>query len=87
MFYSRCFRGLLRISDLIFGSLQEAKTNKALAVVKMLRKATHLSGTLRCTKDLRAVLARLETAPHQYDKCRLGLSVILSRFEIAGAHR
>ena len=68
MFYPRCFRGLLRISNLTFGSLQEVKTNKALAVVKMLRKTTHLSGTLRCTKDLRAVLARLETAPHQYDE-------------------
>jgi len=34
----------------------------------MLRKAMHLSGTLQCTKDLRAVLARLETAPHQYDE-------------------
>ncbi len=42
--------------------------NKALVVVKMLRKATHLSGALRSTKDLRAVLARLETAPHQYDE-------------------
>ncbi|MFC2529203.1 MAG: hypothetical protein ACFNVQ_09040, partial [Campylobacter sp.] len=80
-------RGAPRISDLIFSLLQEVKTNKALAVAKMLRKAMHLGGMLRCTKDLRAVLARLETAPHQYDKCRLGLSVILSRFEIAGAHR
>ena len=68
MFYPRCFRGLLRISDLIFSLLQEVKTNKALVVVKMLRKATHLSGALRSTKDLRAVLARLETAPHQYDE-------------------
>ncbi len=73
MFYPRCFQGLLRISDLIFSLLQEVKTNKALVVVKMLRKATHLSGALRSTKDLRAVLARLETAPHQYDECRLGL--------------
>ena len=70
MFYPRCFRGLLRISDLIFRLSQEVKTNKALAVVKMLRKAMQLSGTLRCTKDLRAVLARLETAPHQYDEFR-----------------
>ena len=68
MFYPRCFRGLLRISDLIFRLSQEVKTNEALAVVKILRKATHLSGTLRSTKDLRAVLARLETAPHQYDE-------------------
>ena len=68
MFYPRCFRGAPRISDLIFSLLQEVKTNKALAVVKILRKATHLSGTLRSTKDLRAVLARLETAPHQYDE-------------------
>lgn len=68
MFYPRCFRGLLRISDLIFSLSQEVKTDKALAVVKILHKAMHLSGTLRCTKDLRAVLARLETAPHQYDK-------------------
>ena len=68
MFYPLCFRGLLRISDLIFSLLQEVKTNKALAVAKMLRKAMHLGGMLRCTKDLRAVLARLETAPHQYDE-------------------
>ena len=70
MFYPRCFRGLLRISDLIFSLSQEVKTNKALAVVKMLRKATYFSGTLRCIKDFRAILARLETAPHQYDECR-----------------
>ena len=70
MVYPRCFRGLLRISDLIFSLLQEVKTNKALVVVKMLRKATHLSGALRCIKDLRAVLARLETASHQYDEFR-----------------
>ena len=68
MFYPRCFRGAPRISDLIFSLLQEVKTNKALAVAKMLRKAMHLGGTLRCIKDLRAVLARLETAPHQYDE-------------------
>ena len=68
MFYPCCFRGAPRISDLIFSLLQEVKTNKALVVVKMLRKAMHLSETLRCTKDLRAVLARLETAPHQYDE-------------------
>jgi len=68
MFYPRCFRGALRISDLIFSLSQEVKTNKALTVVKMLRKATHLGGTPRCIKDLRAVLARLETTPHQYDE-------------------
>ena len=87
MFYPRCFRGLLRISDLIFSLLQEVKTNKALTVVKMLRKATHLSGTLRCTKDLRAVLARLKQHLINMTNSGLGLSVILSRFEIAGAHR
>ena len=68
MFYLRCFRNALRISDLIFSLCRKSKPNKALAVVKMLRKATHLSGALRSTKDLRAVLARLETAPHQYDE-------------------
>ena len=87
MFYPRCFRGAPRISDLIFSLSQEVKTNKALAVVKMLRKAMHLSGTCGVPKIYEPFWRGSKQRLINMTNSGLSLSVILSRFEIAGAHR
>ena len=87
MFYPRCFRGLLRISDLIFSLSQEVKTNKALASLKYSVRRRILVGRCGAPKIYEPFWRGSKQRLINITNSRLGLSVILSRFEIAGAHR
>ena len=87
MFYLRCFRNALRISDLIFSLLQEVKTNKALALLKCSARRRILVGRCGVPKIYEPFWRGSKQRLINMMNSRLGLSVILSRFEIAEAHR